>query len=71
MQFITTSLHVPFVGLIGWPTFFAVGVMVLIWRNATESEKAFIDNDVVPLFGADTHGRGRCWLVARIVAGAG
>ena len=52
MQFITSSLHVPFIGFVGWPTFLAVGVIVLIWRNADESEKAFIDNDVVPLFGA-------------------
>ena len=69
VQFITTSLHVPFIGLVGWPTFFAIGVVVLIWRNANESEKAFIDNDVVPLFGGDTHGRSRRWLIARVVAG--
>ncbi len=69
VQFITTSLHVPFIGLVGWPTLFAIGVVVLIWRNANEAEKAFIDNDVVPLFGGDTHGRGRRWLIARVVAG--
>jgi signal transduction histidine kinase len=69
VQFITSSLHVPFVGFVGWPTFLTVGVVVLIWRNANESEKAFIDNDVVPLFGADTHGHGRRWLIARVVAG--
>ena len=50
-QFITTSLHVPFIGILGWPTFLAIGVIVLIWRNAGESEKAFIDDDVVPLLG--------------------
>ncbi len=69
VQFITTSMHVPFIGLVGWPTFIALGVVVLIWRNANESEKAFIDHDIVPLFGADTHGRGRRWLIARVVAG--
>ena len=69
VQFITSSLHVPFVGFIGWPTFLAIGVVILIWRNAGESEKAFIDNDIVPLLGADTHGRGRRWLIARVVAG--
>ncbi len=69
VQFITSSLHVPFVGFVGWPTFLTVGVVILIWRNANESEKAFIDNDVVPLLGADTHGRGRRWLIARVVAG--
>ena len=54
VQFITSSLHVPFIGFLGWPTFLAVGVIVLIWRNAGESEKAFIDDDVVPLLGTDT-----------------
>ena len=48
VQVITSTLHIPFVGFIGWPTFLAVGVVILIWRNANESEKAFIDNDVVP-----------------------
>ena len=46
-----------------------MGVVILIWRNANESEKAFIDNDVVPLFGADTHGGGRRLLLARVVVG--
>src|SRR6202020_963224 len=69
MQFITSSLHVPFVGFLGWPTSLAVGVFILIWRNADPSEKAFIDNDVMPLLGADTHdGKGRRWLIARVVA---
>ena len=69
VQIITGILHVPFVGFIGWPTFLAVGVVILIWRNANESEKAFIDNEVVPLLGADTHGRRRRWLIARVVLG--
>ena len=56
-------------GSSGWPTFLAVGVVVLIWRNANESEKAFIDSDVVPLLGGDTHGQGRRWLIARVVVG--
>ncbi len=69
VQLITSSLHVPFIGFIGWPTFLAVAVVILIWRNANETEKAFIDNEVVPLLGADTQGRGRHWLIARVVAG--
>ena len=69
VQFITTSLHVPFIGILGWPTFLAIGVIVLIWRNAGESEKAFIDEDVMPLLGTDRHGSGRRWLIARMVLG--
>ena len=70
VQFITSSLHVPFIGFIGWPTFLAAGVIILIWRNADASEKAFIDHDVVPLLGADSHGKGRRWLIARVSLGA-
>src|SRR6185437_12494868 len=70
VQLITSTLHVPFVGFIGWPTFLAIGIIILIWRNANETEKAFIDNDVLPLFGGDTHGQGRRWLVARVIVGA-
>jgi signal transduction histidine kinase len=69
VQFITSSLHVPFIGFLGWPTFLAVGVIILIWRNAGESEKAFIDQDVVPLLGTDTHGKGRRVLLARVIVG--
>jgi len=70
MQLITSSLHVSFVGFLGWPTFLSVGVLVLIWRNADPSEKAFIDDDVMPLLGADTDdGKGRRRLMARVVAG--
>jgi signal transduction histidine kinase len=69
MQIITSSLHVPFIGFISWPTMLAAGVLVLVWRNANESEKNFIDHEVVPLLGNDFHGTGRRLLVLRIVAG--
>jgi signal transduction histidine kinase len=66
---ITSSLHIPFLGFIGWPTFLAVGLGVLIWRNANESEKEFIDQEVLPLLGTDFHGRSRHLLVVRIAVG--
>ena len=69
VQFITSTLHVGFIGFLGWPTFLAIGVIVLIWRNAGEAEKAFIDEDVMPLLGTDRHGKGRRWLIARVILG--
>jgi signal transduction histidine kinase len=69
VQFITSALHVSFIGFLGWPTFLAIGVIVLIWRNAGDSEKAFIDEDVMPLLGTDRHGKGRRWLIARMGLG--
>jgi signal transduction histidine kinase len=69
MQVVVSSLHVGFVGFIGWPTVLAAGVLVLIWRNADANEKQFIESDVVPLFGADSHGSHRKWLILRVAAG--
>jgi signal transduction histidine kinase/phage shock protein PspC (stress-responsive transcriptional regulator) len=66
---LTSTLHVPVVGFISWPTLIAVGLLVLIWRNANDSEKQFIDHEVVPLLGTDFHGRARHLLIIRIVAG--
>ena len=69
MQVVISTLHLAVVGFIGWPTVLAAAVLVLVWRNADEPEKAFIDSEVVPLFGADTHGHGRRWLVIRVIVG--
>ena len=69
MQIVVSSLHVGFVGFLGWPTVLAAGALVLVWRNAEPSEKAFIDTEVVPLLGGDTHGGRRKWLVLRVAAG--
>ena len=69
MQIVVSSLHVGFVGFLGWPTVLAAGLLVLIWRNAEPDEKQFIDSDIVPLLGADTHGGRRRWLVLRVAAG--
>jgi signal transduction histidine kinase len=69
LQVITSSMHIAFVGFIGWPTLLAVGVGVLVWRNAGESEKAFIDDEVIPLFGGESHAGGRRMLLARVAVG--
>jgi len=70
LSLITSSLHMPFLGFISWPTLLAAGLVVLIWRNANESEKEFIDHEVVPLLGTDVHGQGRRHLlIVRIVVG--
>ncbi|HXY27844.1 MAG TPA: PspC domain-containing protein, partial [Acidimicrobiales bacterium] len=69
VQLVTSSLHVAFIGYLGWPTLLAVGVVVLIWRNVDASERAFIDHDVVPILGAESGGRGRRWLMVRVGIG--
>jgi signal transduction histidine kinase len=69
MQVVVTTLHIGFVSFLGWPTVIGAGVFVLVWRNADEREKAFIDSDVIPLLGVDSHGHGRRWLVVRVLVG--
>jgi signal transduction histidine kinase len=40
LQLVTSTLHLGFVGFVIWPVFLAVGVVILIWRNASESGTA-------------------------------
>jgi signal transduction histidine kinase/phage shock protein PspC (stress-responsive transcriptional regulator) len=70
VQIVVSSLHLGFLGLIGWPTVLAVGIGVLIWRNAGESERTFLHDDIVPLVAQDTAGHGRRVVVIRVVFGA-
>jgi len=69
LQIIVSSLHLGFVGFIGWPVFLAVGVIVLVWRNASEPEKAFMEGDLVPLLSIGSRGRTRWVLLSRIACG--
>ncbi len=69
VQIVVSSLHLGFLGLIGWPTVLAVGIGVLIWRNAGESERTFLHDDIVPLVAQDTAGHGRRVVVIRVLFG--
>ncbi len=69
VQIVVSAFHVGYIGFVGWPTFLAVGIFVVIWRNAAESERTFLEGDVAPLFGGDSHARGRRVLVVRVALG--
>jgi len=69
LQVVVSALHVGYVGFIGWPTFLAGGLAVLIWRNASEKEKVWINDDLVPLLGAGSRGHARWVLVTRVGVG--
>ena len=68
MQVITSTLHVPYIGFISWPTLLAAGLCPRSGATPT-SRRRFIDHEVVPLLGNDFHGHGRRLLVFRIIAG--
>jgi signal transduction histidine kinase/phage shock protein PspC (stress-responsive transcriptional regulator) len=69
VQLVVSSLRLGFLGLVGWPSILAVGIGVLIWRNAGESERTFLHDDIVPLVAQDTGGRGRRVVVIRVALG--
>ncbi len=64
-----TALHAGYIGFIGWPTILAVGIGIIIWRNADDSERKFLESDVAPIFGGDSQHRGRRILVLRVALG--
>ena len=69
-QIVVSVLHVSFVGIISWPVFLAAGLTILIWRNASEPERVWMHNDLVPMLSIRTDGPGRWKLVLRVTAGA-
>ncbi len=52
-QVVASSLHVGFVGSFIWSVFLAAGAAVLIWRNASDDERAWIDRDLIPMVRPD------------------
>jgi signal transduction histidine kinase len=69
VQVLVSALHAGYIGFIGWPTVLAVGIGIVIWRNAADSERKFLESDVAPLFSGDSQHRGRRMLVLRLAIG--
>jgi signal transduction histidine kinase len=69
-QIVVSLLHVSFVGIISWPVFLAAGLAILIWRNASEPERVWMHNDLVPMLSVGSDGPGRWKLILRTTAGA-
>lgn len=69
-QVVVSLLHVGFVGIFSWPVFLAAGLTILIWRNASEPERVWMQDDLVPMLSVESEGPGRWKLILRITAGA-
>jgi signal transduction histidine kinase len=69
VQFVVSALHAGYIGIIGWPAILAVGIGIVIWRNAADSERRFLESDVAPLFRGDTQRRGHRLLFVRVAIG--
>ncbi len=69
LQIVTATLHIGVLGSISWPVFLALGGAILIRRNASEQERVWINEDLMPMLqsGRDRHSRRTVFF--RIVAG--
>jgi signal transduction histidine kinase len=70
VQIVAAALHIGYLGSFSWPVFLAAGGAILIRRNASEEERVWINDDLLPMLhtGAERHAR---WtLVVRMAVGA-
>jgi signal transduction histidine kinase len=69
VQLVAAALHVGFVGSFGWPVFLAAAAAILIRRNASEDEKVWINDDLMPMLHTGAERHGRFALVTRVAVG--
>jgi signal transduction histidine kinase len=68
-QIVVSVLHIGFVGIVSWPVFLAAGLAILIWRNASDHERTWIQGDLVPMLSLDSDRTGRRKLILRVSGG--
>jgi signal transduction histidine kinase len=49
LQFVVSVLHIGYLGFFSWPVFIALALGILIWRNASDQERTWINSDVAPM----------------------
>ena len=69
LQIVISELHIGLFGLLSWPAFLAGGLGILIWRNAAESERRWIEASVLPIVGAGSGRTSRWVLLTRVGVG--
>lgn len=63
------TVHSGYVATFAWPLFIAAAVAILIRRNASETERVWINEDLLPMLQAGEVRRSRWSLVARVAVG--
>jgi signal transduction histidine kinase len=69
VEVVAAGLHIAYIGTFGWPVFVAGGVIILIRRNASEKERVWINDDLMPMLHTDGEHHRRSALLARITVG--
>lgn len=69
VQVVADGLHMGYLGSVSWPVFLALGVLILIRRNASDGERVWISSDLVPMLRAGDRQHRRWSLLARVATG--
>jgi signal transduction histidine kinase len=69
VQIVTAALHVGYLGSFTWPLFLAAGAVLLIRRNASEKERVWINNDLIPMLHAGSQPHRRRTMGIRVALG--
>ncbi len=49
LQIVVSVLHIGYLGFFSWPVFIALALGILIWRNASDQERVWINSEVAPM----------------------
>ena len=69
VQILSGSRHIRYLGSISWPLFLAAAVAILIVRNASDDERGWISDDLMPMLHVGTRPHRRWSTLARILVG--
>ena len=69
VQVVAGALHLGYLGSFSWPVFLAAAGAILIRRNASEEERVWINDDLLPMLHTDVDRHGRWALTVRISVG--
>ncbi len=69
VQILSGSRHIHYLGSISWPLFLAAAVAILIVRNASDDERGWISDDLMPMLHVGTRPHRRWSTLARILVG--